>query len=1513
LTKKDINKIKPKESKIISSDSDINIKEIDDLLPDFGQVNEFYNDPTNNQDSFDESDDRDGSNQEEELEEEASNPREFFFDKFGVYLNDSQYAKIADLIRSKGDEIRKYANKEKFFELLDQEVIAKIKELTGLDPIIKDKVRHIRELKNWYQKMLSKITLSTDGRIKANTRNRFVFLITKDGYTGDVLKKEIKSLSNIRLATARMDDKGNFVGGKSQPKTDTMSFLDYDLINFGLKNKVLYINRGDIVVKEARKTRTGKTYFKLRPGSESDLEFTGDTMLRLNLDFGELYKKGQIPGLVYFLGQRSGDNSGILLGIATKQSGFLDYTREDLEMFLQKEKQSGNLGSESRADEFIAAAIEYAEILKSNGHPVPYGLVASYHERLKNIKGIDYASRFKDIAELYKRLKIDLTEGTMIHGLGDQKLMVVNSDEIRFTVVGPDGKEKEFNHKKADGGYGFDGALFSSHRRMDRINALMGIRSHAIKTFIRFLDPNNKRDYIGLKMAEFVPSPGTRVYKGSDVIATYQNGMWVTPDGKRFDMLATYDEVKDRAGKYAKDYELLDIPEHATRVKLTFDKSKKEAAHPLVAHEMLLDAAYIDNSASAKKFLAAVFKHYEQLIKENVDELYSLLPEPVIGTEEQQQAIMAKNLERARKLREIVYKELKPGQKLLEMDILAEIFPDGEGYYIKSFMEQLQPSLVNTFIVNGAFKGKFARKALATKLLLRPNLGYDIPEDGFMVSPDNTTILKIVEGLFNERRPEISVKDMNLRDKISVFNQFLREEDIRFIVSRQPIQSFTKVRAKRLYGFTEPRSGQTAVFNISDVFQLFDGDHDGDTVHIEYTTSGLTEAMLEHEKTEEFKKRDFVVDLGLFNKGKVGNNHFSFKQLSEFLNDRKKAYGAQGISVNAKVAMSRLSYKDVKVDIDGIKYEVYKPTDRTLMWYWDINEAYLDTIVKYQGKEVTVRERHELMGDSFQKIGDKTYLWTTKEREFALLLQAAVDNDKFNLISKIPMKDSMGNELSFSQFVLGRIFKPVGGSKSSASNSVIIHYTKGLNVKLSNFYNEVPVVYKGKEYASAEHAFQAAKFEYSDKTETDKMFLDLIESTKDPEQAKVLGRRFSLSSEAIEGWNSDRESIMKEILISKFKNNQDLLSELAATKGKEIVHPVSGYWKEAFPRLLAEVRDELVPDSGSISVPENKFNITKNDLNILSKVHGFFNMSPVRRGSDSQGYALNVSELLDELHNYTEVYYDLDSDDLKKRFPEDSSSIVFTKIRSSLRKKQQKFLRSVKINDKITPLDSLLIGTYLRHISKRKEFTQKVPGSSLVGPFKLSDGAYKVAHKNALIAMGEWVDEQWRNDQSNIREVMKGILFGDKIGTAYMDTFSEINKDSSKVLDQGEMESVVKHDYNELIQKNIHEKFGKEWEVLSPIAKKWSTIRFLSGYRHITSGIKIANVGKLLPLQFMEESALREYGKRYFEKLYTSKPQISLRGGDVTANEISKIIANVFKESRDSSDMIDFKKDKYCG
>ena len=123
---------------------------------------------------------------------------------------------------------------------------------------------------------------------------------------------------------------------------------------------------------------------------------------------------------------------------------------------------------------------------------------------------------------------------------------------------------------------------------------------------------------------------------------------------------------------------------------------------------------------------------------------------------------------------------------------------------------------------------------------------------------------------------------------------------------------------------------------------------------------------------------------------------------------------------------------------------------------------------------------------------------------------------------------------------------------------------------LSNFYSS-PIIVDGKQYATVEHRYQAAKF-------TDSAYADTVRTAKTPTLCKRLGRTRKQPIRA--NWDAIRRQVMRCALRAKFSQHPELRARLAATAPAQLHEdaPRDPYWgvcgEDMLGKLLMELRDE---------------------------------------------------------------------------------------------------------------------------------------------------------------------------------------------------------------------------------------------------------------------------------------------------------------------------------------------------
>lgn len=159
-----------------------------------------------------------------------------------------------------------------------------------------------------------------------------------------------------------------------------------------------------------------------------------------------------------------------------------------------------------------------------------------------------------------------------------------------------------------------------------------------------------------------------------------------------------------------------------------------------------------------------------------------------------------------------------------------------------------------------------------------------------------------------------------------------------------------------------------------------------------------------------------------------------------------------------------------------------------------------------------------------------------------------------------------------------------------------IGFFRGEYFFLSNFY-EAPIVYDGIRYENNEAAFQAQKV----KPEPGKKDDPRLEFSRlTPSEARRAGRKVILRKD----WEDVKVSIMEEIVLTKFEQNDGLKEKLLSTGdayleegnnwGDRVWGVVNGQGANNLGKILMKVRDKL-REKEKYEVEDNNFDKIMSD------------------------------------------------------------------------------------------------------------------------------------------------------------------------------------------------------------------------------------------------------------------------------------------------------------------------------
>jgi len=942
---------------------------------------------------------------------------------YGVYIDDKTYAELIKVMRdNSGLNLRDNNN----FLFLEKKLFNTIlnnnpdKEITH--PPYTTEFRD--GIKLWYNKVQSTVDVALSK--PKNPDNPL--LLVRDS---SVVKRWLRTIIVSRFGKLRIIDKPQIklVSGGKEAHSVIQNFLEGQQ-NKPFQNKLIYALASDIVEEVDLKDK-GVFYTN---ADMSNFTLDVSTIYSLNRNWGIDYQnqvanKSKNPVLMFFLGTTGDDNSKMMFSVVPKQ-----YANADEAMFdeyVAKEIADGYMTDE------LALQMKNDAVRIEPLNPSIWAQTIGWHHRMKEIKGKKYLIRYskKNIANLYKRLKLDVFEGWVPRGMGETKILVIDPETTEFEFVSSDGKvvtKPAINQES--GKYRYDGWTMTSRDYFERLYRATGVNTKVLKTVIRYLNPLNGVDYIALKHAEMVPYDNMTIYKTEEIngktkrtpIAFYTYGKWhdAANPNVTFDRVTSREEAKDVDGAYDVKNDFITLPEDSVRVAFSVDTSAKHAAFPIAMNELFLSDKFFDKNTLAKDYLQAVINYYGNNAKEYLDELYSFRDNP-------------------KKLKAFINRRLKRGEVPKELEQYVQLTEDGEALLIPNVIRQIIPMLNNKIIIDGINKMRAFENNRATHLDIVANGGEDLNNGEVGLSLDNEAVVTWLEEEMGEK---IDLGDDVSRIRaLSNINKWLAENELRLLIHRQPIQSQTKIKYMKVRYVTLGH-GQVIHMTEHDILRVLDGDLDGDSVYVEKLPETLAEPMSELINSTGWNQRDRLVELRYFKEGPLGDKVASIAQRSKFLSMFSILLSGRGAVVNAKNILAQIAYKKFEIEylvkykrseFDAVqkikrRFKIIDPMEYTVMDYWPLDPEFLNTTTEYRGKEMTVRESILQQGDHIIERNGSLYLATTKENEFSILLQAVIDNEKFGLFNNDNLfVDADGNKLNMSDFLLSRMFEIVPDSSDA--------------------------------------------------------------------------------------------------------------------------------------------------------------------------------------------------------------------------------------------------------------------------------------------------------------------------------------------------------------------------------------------------------------------------------------------------------------------------------------------------
>jgi hypothetical protein len=646
--------------------------------------------------------------------------------------------------------------------------------------------------------------------------------------------------------------------------------------------------------------------------------------------------------------------------------------------------------------------------------------IIARHEWLKAVIGKDYVARGKDVEDIFNRMRLPLSEGSMNRDGTDSETLILDESNIQYRNT-ETGEIIEVNQNVGlkDDVPIDDGALDMSSRKMDEHTASLGRqatrnyehnpRELKIAHYDLVQNEDGQDDYMISKQMAFVAEPGleiidkntgkvlARYVKNPDGSISIKAGPGTNIAGKEIDEVMTLNENKDSTGKYSipegESYVHVTLPAQATRtVILPATKSHNDAALGTTWAN-----TFNQDTPAANAVREILFKIYTDIMNKHLNILHRARVSP----------------DSLRKLVRYHYKVLNDAttevQQLINMS--------DKGVHHPNNLKIFRTSIFNMLIASGALKGRITidrtkpnsvSEGMSSTLKLKQDkmgrikLGEDGEAEGIISGVDNDRLLNYVQDKYLQeilKKEQIDVqafRDLSLEERIGKINSFLESNDIMVQVTRQPIQHKGGLLFRKLLKF-EPNAGNQLIMHVRDVAFHLLADADGDTVSIAILPKPeLAKELMNAMKSDAFLLENFTADLNIFEHAPK-TSPASYVGFTESMVSSIQFHAAQGVVSNIKTIASVMEMKlgdnPIKLN-DGTSIKIVKADDFIIMDYAPL----LDSVTQADIPEFASIVNAD--GTPHDGKGPK-YLRTTANHERLLLINAATDNTKEHLLGKM--------------------------------------------------------------------------------------------------------------------------------------------------------------------------------------------------------------------------------------------------------------------------------------------------------------------------------------------------------------------------------------------------------------------------------------------------------------------------------------------------------------------------------
>ena len=714
---------------------------------------------------------------------------------------------------------------------------------------------------------------------------------------------------------------------------------------------------------------------------------------------------------------------------AVNKAAFAGY-----QVYFQMEMDAGNITSE-HWEEF-KNSLKPENLPKDfsgkGGYPIwmHMGGIIAKHDWWKAVRGNYYL--MKTTLHNFNRARLSVTKGLIDPEASDTRHVIYDQEKVDIYYNG----ERIDNIQSIPGLVSpkniFDGISFISSRLAN--STADGFGSNPIlenehnlgevKTVLVEM-AENKNDYIEMKHSEQLALAGLKIVaKGKDpnelanLVAEVVNEdgdikIFENRGGfmETVDMLTDLDSVKTSTGIYDITGKLGGTDAVSTSFTLS-NLSRRVVISP--------HAESADNVYNATQYLNTL-SYISDQHQDTIDAFATAFTEMLVQQSSMYHDTLVGAVSDPQQMRDLVGYIFS--NKNVQKELVANKLnaTGGKGVNSAEFRNLFESLLMNQVYIKGATQArtlspKFkegAQGLTGSHYVLKPDpgrIGLDengVPEGIIMSASNHGVFNKIVNSFRDNNLLTDDFNNLSSEQKTQEINALLNKHEVSVMTYRSPIIHINGVESRRVLEFTHD-DGNAIYHHPIDVFTRLVGDFDIDEAGVVILPRAMADAFKKFQNSQFFKeKRRESSELDFFKKPdphSLASFSGTFKDMATTI----KGHHAQGIMTNAKNLLFTLPkhFNTIEfTDKNGtvIRLTPKKADDEVVMDYAEVADKVerLDD----HGNKVMVPFTETILHDmgwtwaSIVVKDGKRYLKTTAQHEMLLIVNAAVDHPKLNILT----------------------------------------------------------------------------------------------------------------------------------------------------------------------------------------------------------------------------------------------------------------------------------------------------------------------------------------------------------------------------------------------------------------------------------------------------------------------------------------------------------------------------------